>query len=210
MPQDIHISDKELNYLEDLDFLLTRHSINQKMNQLLLATEDKLKQYIRLQKVEFPEGTKHKAGKIARGENYQLLPYLLLDYPRLFHKQSIFAFRTMFWWGHYFSVTLHLSGAALDKLRPVLLANADQLDTENLFFYINRTDPWQHHLSEENYAATRSLSLEYLRTKISEMPYIKVASQLELKQWQKLPEFTLGFFKQMLSVLSLHTVDSVE
>ena len=49
--------------------------------------------------------------KIAKGENYLQLPYVLLDYPRCFDKENIFAIRTMFWWGNFFSITLHLSGS---------------------------------------------------------------------------------------------------
>jgi hypothetical protein len=49
-------------------------------------------------------------GKISRGENYQLLPYIILDYPSYFSRNNIFAVRTMFWWGNFFSITLHLSG----------------------------------------------------------------------------------------------------
>ena len=35
--------------------------------------------------------------KIAKGENYLGLPYVILDYPRIFGKEDVFAFRTMFW-----------------------------------------------------------------------------------------------------------------
>jgi len=48
--------------------------------------------------------------KISRGENYLGLPYLVLDYPRLFRPDAVLAIRTFFWWGHFFSSTLQLSG----------------------------------------------------------------------------------------------------
>ncbi|WPP52067.1 hypothetical protein [Catalinimonas niigatensis] len=204
MEHEVTITDKELNYLEDLDFLLTRHKIYKKINHLLLDTEAGLKAFIFAHAIPFPENIKFKAGKIAKGENYRLLPYFILDYPRQFHRSSIFALRTMFWWGHYFSVTLHLSGKALDQFRAILIEQASTLYGQNMYLYTNMQDPWQHHLDDTNYIAIEELSEEKLRTKMQELPYIKLTSTLELGKWDQLPEFTLSFFKQMLVALSLY------
>ena len=51
--------------------------------------------------------------RISRGEQYKGLPWVMLDYPRVFGKENVLAVRTMFWWGHYFTVTLHLKGEYL-------------------------------------------------------------------------------------------------
>lgn len=204
MEHEVNITDKELGYLEDLDFLLTRHKIYNKINHLLLDTEAELKAFVTSHAISFPLEVKFKAGKIAKGENYRLLPYFILDYPRQFHRNSIFALRTMFWWGHYFSVTMHLSGKALDQFRISLAEHAGILYEQNMHFYINTQDPWQHHLDDTNYIAVDKLSEEKLRNKIRELPYIKLTSTLELGKWDQLPEFTLSFFKQMLMALSLY------
>src|SRR3954452_928432 len=47
--------------------------------------------------------------KISRGENYRGLPYVMLDYPRIFSKDHTFAIRSFYWWGNFFSITLQLS-----------------------------------------------------------------------------------------------------
>ncbi len=204
MAEEVHITDKELDYLEDLDFLLTRHQIYQKVNSLLLLTKAELKRFIVSQAISFPDGIKFRGAKIAKGENYRLLPYFILDYPRQFHKNSIFALRTMFWWGHYFSATLHLSGEALHHFRPSLMEHADALYGKNIYLYINTENPWHHHLEDENYTALEEFSTAELRNKIRELPYIKLTATLALKEWEQLPAFTLSFFKQMLMVLSLY------
>ncbi|MEK6476958.1 hypothetical protein WJR50_05460 [Catalinimonas sp. 4WD22] len=204
MEHDVQITDKELTYLEDLDFLLTRHGINKKINQLLLETEAGLKHFIQSHSIPFPDNIKYKAGKIAKGENYRLLPYFILDYPRQFHRNSIFALRTMCWWGHYFSVTLQLAGKSLKELRPALIENAEKLQQQEVYLYINEDDPWQHHLDDKNYISLKTLTEDELRTKIRELPYIKLMSTLRLEDWEELPDFTLLFFKQMLAALSLY------
>ena len=57
-----------------------------------------------------PEEVLIQSPKISRGENYNGLPYVMLDYPRCFGKEDVFAMRTMFWWGNFFSITWHLKG----------------------------------------------------------------------------------------------------
>ncbi len=39
----------------------------------------------------------------------------MLDYPRAFGRDSIFACRTFFWWGRFFSLTLHLAGRSWNE-----------------------------------------------------------------------------------------------
>ena len=50
--------------------------------------------------------------KIAKGEAYKGLPYVMLDFPRYFTQNEVLAIRTFFWWGNYVTVTLHLNPRA--------------------------------------------------------------------------------------------------
>ena len=59
------------------------------------------------------------SAKISKGENMGL-PWVMLDYPRLFGQEDVLAIRTMFWWGHCFSVTLHLKGRYYGAYLPLL------------------------------------------------------------------------------------------
>lgn len=204
MSKKVSLTEKEMQIMQDTDFLLTRRRINVKINHLLLQCEGKLKEFIHTTPINFPEGTQYHAGKIARGENYRKLPYYILDYPRLFSRSSIFSLRTMFWWGHYFVVTLHLSGKALEQLRPALLQSVSQLILSDLRIYKNQHDPWQHHHSEENYRCLDTYEKPDLREIISTQEHVKLSRTLSLEDWNILPDFTLNFFKQMLTLISLH------
>ena len=103
---------KELQYIHDTDFLLTKAAVSEKVRSLLNQTHDALRQYVAAEHLSFPEGVQARAGKMARGENYHHLPYQILDYPRKFTREDVFALRTMFWWGHFFSVTFQLGGTS--------------------------------------------------------------------------------------------------
>src|SRR4030095_12152471 len=55
--------------------------------------------------------------RIFRGDNYQFLPYAVMDYPALYARENSFAYRTMFWWGNFFSFTLYLHGTYMELYR---------------------------------------------------------------------------------------------
>ncbi|MEI9808974.1 MAG: hypothetical protein WDO16_14545 [Bacteroidota bacterium] len=76
--------------------------------------------------------------KISKGENYKGLPYLVLDYPRYFEKDNHFAVRSMFWWGNFFSSTLHLSGIYKKKYTSAIEASFTQLQENDFFICVKR------------------------------------------------------------------------
>ncbi len=93
------ITDKELLILQDTDFLLTKATVLEKINELLGQTREELKESVENSNFSFPDRTYLLNGKISKGENYKNLPFMVLDYPALFTTKTVFAYRTMFWWG---------------------------------------------------------------------------------------------------------------
>ncbi len=126
--------------------------------------------------------------KIARGENYQGLPYVMLDYPRIFEKENILAIRSFFWWGHFFSISLLLSGKWKTKLEEELMANLDlgnwQIDLSE--------NPWQHDTQAGN--SLRQTDL----TTIRNHPFLKLTAHLPLEKWEEAPAFFRKNFSKIL------------
>jgi hypothetical protein len=203
MSQLINLSEKEMAYMEDVDFLLTRRKINRKINRLLLQCEADIKHYLKVKDIAFPDGVKFRAGKIAKGENYLKLPYYMLDFPRQFSQDSIFAMRTMFWWGHYFCVTLHLSGEALDAYRESIMRNLCSLKQTDLYVYHHPSDPWLHHVAKDTYRKLDDWDESQLQQHLAEVEHLKLCEVLPLNKWNHLPAFTIDFLRKMLSLVSL-------
>ena len=89
---------------------------------------------------------KEKSGKISKGENYLGLPYAILDYPAIFKKENVFAIRTMFWWGNFFSITLHISGRK--RMREINISKlVENLREKNFLFCINKKE-WEHNFDK--------------------------------------------------------------
>ena len=107
----VMLSEFEAMLVSNSEWILTKHSIMEKTGNLLFNQvpvineifSDSVSDY-------FPELISI-TPKLSKGEKYNDLPWVILDYPALFSKTDVFALRTMFWWGNFISITLHLSGS---------------------------------------------------------------------------------------------------
>src|SRR5688572_25425075 len=106
----IRLSAKEAELIGNAEIILTKNAILRKVNELLAVLQQEQRNLIMASAATLPIGVVRSSPKISRGENYKGLPYQVLDHPRVFEQENIAAVRTMFLWGNFFSVTLHLSG----------------------------------------------------------------------------------------------------
>ncbi|WP_207496396.1 hypothetical protein [Aridibaculum aurantiacum] len=133
--------------------------------------------------------------KISKGEKYEGLPYLVLDYPRLFKQEGIQAIRTLFWWGNYFSITLHLQG----KFQQQYLPNVEYAWKQNKFdnWQIQvGGDMWQHAVNE-NYIPVAQQQVEQLK----QMDFIKLAKKIPLQEWDNIEALLMPEFTKLVEVL---------
>jgi hypothetical protein len=134
--------------------------------------------------------------KISRGENYEGLPWVMLDYPRYFARNDEFAIRTYFWWGNFCSITLQISGGFREKYQTVLKKIDKSIETEGWFVCCNE-DKWQHHFREDNYKPVSSFSEE----EIERLTFIKLAKKIPLNQWDSIEIFLKENFTSILDLL---------
>lgn len=201
----IVFSADELNLLQDENILRTKQAIIKKMHRLLADTEYHLRQTVSAKIKSVPEYSLAQSGKISRGENYLDLPYLVLDFPRHFAQEAIFAYRTMFWWGNFLSCTLHLQGAALEKFRTNLLSNLPRLK-EDIFFCIAPT-PWEYHYGSDNYALVKEMPLDKLNELITSKAFIKISRKLPLESYAQLAGFSAETFELFWKIIGLEGSD---
>ncbi len=171
--------------MQQTEFFLHKKNITDKIYELLGLLSTELKQTPVHQNFDFPKDADHRSGKISKGENYQGLPFIILDFPRLFTRNDIFAFRSWFWWGKCFNFTLHLSGASLDRYAPFLLANIDQLRHTEVYYCMN-ANPWQHEIVEGNYVLIDELNDQALQKQLTDHGFIKICRELKLERWEDL------------------------
>lgn len=179
--------------MQDSSLLKTKQVVIKKMHQLLVNLNDQLRPVV-LSKIKvLPTYALSKSGKISKGENYRDLPYLVLDFPRHFSQDAIFAFRTMFWWGNFLSCTLHLQGSTLERFRSNLMGNLPHAD-KDVFFCIAPT-PWEYHYEKNNFLPINEISKEELSTIIKTKEFIKISRKLPLEKYDQLATFAIETFE---------------
>ncbi len=192
-----HLDDREFEIIQDKEFLLTKAKAISKIIGILSETRTELKGFLSENSLPFPVKSAFKTDKISRGENYLGLPYLVLDYPAVFSKEGIFAYRTMFWWGNFFSTTLHLEGVYLNYYRNKIIHQLDELDQEQIYIGIGDS-PWEYHYKKDNYEI---LSPDH-KKHIEVCTFLKLSKKITLSNWTKIPQISRSFYEQLTTILN--------
>ncbi|MEP7110230.1 MAG: hypothetical protein ABI760_19700 [Ferruginibacter sp.] len=199
----IVLSAMELELVCNKEWILTKRIIIEKVYRLFGGLALIMQQQIRQNKDSLPPQATGSSPKISRGENYRSLPYVMLDYPRYFTKESTLAIRTLFWWGNFFSINLHLSGACREKAIPALRSNFSVLQQKDYWICIH-TEPWHHHFGEDNYVPLKNYCLPDFEIMIHLNPFIKLACRISLEQWDGAAEFLEHHFNEMIILLEIN------
>lgn len=196
----IRLSAKEAELLLNADWILTKNGIIRKTSLLLGAIAEGQRKMIEASTL--PQEAKMIAPKIAKGENYQGLPWMMLDHPRLFGKENILAIRIMFWWGNFFSITLHLSGLYKMKFEKTIAASHARLKQQQVYYCMN-DDPWEHHFEKNNYLPAEELSEADLEKLISGKDFIKLAKKYPLTEWDSISVQLIADFRSFIKLLEM-------
>lgn len=190
---------KQLSYLKNTDFLLTKHEI---LNSIILHFSQI---NINLQKVAIPKSIavynknlNFVNGKITKGENYMGLPYIVLDYPFLFLPNNIFTFRTMFWWGNFYTCTLHISGLACLFFSKNILKNINLFKNWKILI---GNDMWIHDINKECFIPINEINATVFEQQVKTHQFIKISCKLPLNNYNELPLFVTNCYLTIISAL---------
>jgi hypothetical protein len=194
----IRLSSAEIELMQNAEIILTKNRVLQKMKALLEEVQQK--QIDLVGENNLSSEIFRTSPKISKGENYLGLPYLILDYPRFSSENNLFFIRTMFWWGHFFSCTLHL--AETSKQRFIGRIQNSYPELQN--FYINTgEDQWAHHLQESEYQKIDSMTIEQFEECCNSYNHLKIAGKHSLTKWEAVPDELFKNWKLFLSLCGL-------
>lgn len=178
----IQLSAEESTLVQNAHWLLTKNNIIEKVVLLLGGLVPSIKSSLDHLTAPLPVAVAASSPKISKGEKYEGLPWVILDFPRVFGKEETWAIRTLFWWGHFFSITLHLKGAYKEKYQAVLLKNIPLLEQHDFYLCI-ANDEWQHHFMEDNYIPLYQLDKPSIEGILSRNDFCKLSAKIPLQQW---------------------------
>ena len=196
----LKFSRNEIQLMCNQDFFKQKIIVTQKMTSLFHSLNNNIEVFKAENEKQLPQKVKIISGKISKGENYLGLPYIVLDNPRIFSKQNIFAFRSMFWWGNYFSFTFHLSGKYLEDYEKNICKNFKLLQDKDFLICIHN-EQWIHHLEKDNYESLDSFDEKRIKNLIEQNGFLKFSRKLELKKWKHVPDFGIKTLKEYFSIL---------
>jgi hypothetical protein len=194
----IQLSAVEMDLVNNTSWIIAKHDIIKKVYVLFGDLSELMQRELEKPGNILPEKVNAKNAKISRGENYKLLPYVMLDYPAVFDKENVLAIRTMFWWGHFFSITLQVKG----KFKPLAVdatALLAALQKDHLYVCVNNTE-WEHHFEPDNYIEAQSISINEFKT-IYARNFFKTGTKIPLTDWDNAVGFLMKNFRTMLQLL---------
>lgn len=183
----MELSKAESQVLNDLEFFRLKRSVTDKLDAALSALQDRWKPLVGSWKMP-TTGIDLERGKIFRGENYRGYPYVIMDFPRHFSRESVFAVRTMCWWGHEFSMTLHLQGKALQPYVSEVPDRVLRLRNSGCHWCVNET-PWEYEFVPGNYRLLDECPAESIEEQVKARGFLKIARSLPVGAHGQLEDF---------------------
>ena len=194
----ITLSAKERSLVTNVEWILTKQAIIQKVYDLFAGNIAAIKHAV-LDNKTLSASVRLSVPKIFKGENYLQLPYVIMDYPRCFDKENIFAIRTMFWWGNFFSITLHLAGEYKNIVKENLY-NGNHEPITDLYIGVNENQ-WQHHFEQDNFLPYTRFGKQQRIELFEKNNFIKLALKFELEHWNNMPDLFAEGYKSLAGIL---------
>jgi hypothetical protein len=195
----LKLSEEELALAANASVMLMKNAVIEKVN--LLFGRLSVAQPAVLQPLHRElEAALEVPAKISRGESYRALPYLVLDYPRYFRPHDVMAIRTMFWWGNFFSVTLHLKGNYREQFSDRILQRRQQIG-EMGFHACIAPEEWEHHFGEDNYLPVDLIEedewLELYRARL----FTKLSKQVTIGPLEMVEQQLMSVYAEIAEIL---------
>lgn len=202
----LQLSEEERRLISNVDWILTKNRLLNQVRDLLSELQQQQSSWLSQVREYLPPEVISIPPKISRGENYEGLPWLMLDLPRFFQTDDQMAIRSFFWWGHGFSVTLQLRGRYQQQFEASLRHAYPKLSVAGWQAGIH-SDPWQHHFRADNYQDLADLGTSGWNSYISSHPFVKLTKRVSIEHWETAPIRMGEHYQLLLEILAERTVN---
>jgi hypothetical protein len=195
----IQLLPAEMELVSSPDIILTKNAILQKIKSFLEEIQLMQQDIIAQHASQLPAEVLKISPKISRGENYKGLPWLVLDNPRYFEKENIFAIRSMFWWGNFFSITLHLSGRYKNIFSKNISQNLLLLSENNFHLYTGQSE-WEHDMAPRLNTKVTSVNTGELEKLIAANNFLKLAVKFPIDSLEVIQDELCRYYQLLIKV----------
>lgn len=187
----VKLSASEIELAANTSIILTKNKIIENVYTLFGNLANYFHSKISSENI-LPANICSNSPKISKGENYENMPWVMLDYPKHFDKENYFAVRTFFLWGNFFSITLLVKGNGKTYVNEEKL-----LHLKDWFLCVNENE-WHHHFRTDNY---RALNTENFEKYSSNLAFLKVAKKFAINDWDKVDFLLKESFNELMGLL---------
>jgi hypothetical protein len=108
----------------------------------------------------------------------------------------------MFWWGNYFSITIHLKGIFYQHFKQAILENLEILSL-NQFLINTSAAEWNHAIGEE-YFQISEFGIEKITQKCNTDNLLKLAVKIPLQDLDLTGKIITDYYLLIASVLKIN------
>lgn len=187
-----NITSEDISLFHNADLLLHKRSALEKVAGILSQSGKSLQAFIRDSYPLVHSSAGLLSPKVSRGENYRGLPYIVLDYPRHFAGDDTFSFRTVFLWGKYVVVSLHIGANWFQDL------NASPFEA----YFATDDEPWNHYL-EEGFDFFAPQNFDVVKAHLIQAGFIRVARKIDFQALSGFPTAISNHFVDLAKLVDI-------
>jgi len=185
------LSPDELSLFSNPDIWIQKERIFTKVETLLLKVRDELLSH-QAQSTPFPSPYVDASPRLTRGDNYQQMPYRVLDYPRFFDKADMLVFRTVILWGYPIGMHFILSGKARTRFRASIEKELARPQTP---FYVSLHEtPWYWEFPHADWAEPAAMSIPAMKREIDKRDFLKISQFVPMEESSILPKAAVNMY----------------
>ncbi len=194
----IQLSEEEMQLVRNRGWILTKQKITAGVYDIFGGVSGKMQHWVQNNKA-IPAAIHQLSPKISKGEQYESLPYVVLDYPRYFSREDVFAIRTFFWWGNYFSSTLHLKGRYKNELLKKITSAITMGKFDNCYLSLTG-DEFDFNVEGSSYQLIQKDNHQSLAAAMAPAPFIKISTRISFDEWNRSGEKLWESFQSYMTV----------
>ncbi|MCU0334943.1 MAG: hypothetical protein MUF62_07800 [Chitinophagaceae bacterium] len=190
----VALSDAEWQLAQTPAFILTKNRVIDAVGELFGELADDYRQ-LSIPLVAHYPAIFNVIPKVSKGEKYEHMPWVMLDYPRNFGDQEgHFAIRSFFWWGHGFSIRLQLSGSFLHRFYAAFA----QLEQQGFICGITN-NPWDQQLPPDHWQ--RLSDMDQPVAQYNQL-YAIAGKKIPVDQWPQVKSFYTEQYRLLVAALA--------
>ncbi|HPV82272.1 MAG TPA: hypothetical protein PK866_04065 [Nitrospira sp.] len=195
----------ELRLVGDRDLFRSKERTILKVQALLAALQAGLQEDLARTTLLLPPGFDPAKSQSVKGERLEQCPYQYLDYPKHFHGDDKFTFRSLCWWGHHLVFAVIVEGGQVKQCKKNFFDRFHQLAGQGLELSLAPT-LWEWKRGEGYTLPITHDRKAQLAAVLSGRAWFKIARFVPLDspalREGRLPEIGRETFRSLLPLLS--------